>query len=167
VIDPIGSIATTSVKDWKKTFEVNLFACLTTLQHALPALRESKGRVIFLSSDVALMALHGWGAYCSTKAAFKMFAEIFAMEEPELTSVSIRPGLVDTDMTATVRKEGVENMTPGQYAMFASEKTEKSLPVRHPDEPGHVVASLAVNAPASVHGKNLSWDEEELKTHRK
>ncbi|KAG0304672.1 hypothetical protein BGZ99_002324, partial [Dissophora globulifera] len=166
VIDPIGSIATTSVKDWKKTFDVNLFACLTTLQQALPALRESKGRVIFLSSDVAFMALHGWGAYCSTKAALKMFAEIFAMEEPELTTISIRPGLADTDMVGTVRKEGVENMTPDQYAMFTSEKNEKSLPLLHPDEPGHVVASLAINAHASLDGKNLSWDDEELKTHR-
>ncbi|KAG0300937.1 hypothetical protein BGZ99_003601, partial [Dissophora globulifera] len=95
-----------------------------------------------------------------------MFADVFAMEEPELTTVSIRPGVVDTDMTATVRKEGVENMTPDQYALFSSEKTDKSLTIIHPDEPGHVVASLAVNAPASVHGKNLSWDDEVLKTHR-
>ncbi|KAG0310631.1 hypothetical protein BGZ99_000260 [Dissophora globulifera] len=148
------------------TFDVNLFSILTTLQHALPALRESKGRVIIVSSDVAHLALHGWGAYCSTKAALKMFSDVFAMEEPELTTVSIRPGVVDTDMTATVRKEGVEKMTPNQYAMFSSEKTERSLPYLHPDVPGHVIASLAISAPASLNGKSHSWNDEELKTHR-
>ncbi|KAG0303348.1 hypothetical protein BGZ99_002720 [Dissophora globulifera] len=88
------------------------------------------------------------------------------MEEPELTTVSIRPGLVDTDMVGTVRKEGVENMAPDQYAMFASERTDKSLPVIHPDVPGHIIASLAINAPTSLNGKNLNWDDEVLRTHR-
>ncbi|KAG0301794.1 hypothetical protein BGZ99_003332, partial [Dissophora globulifera] len=102
-----------------------------------------------------------------TKAALKMFADVLAMEEPELTTISIRPGVVDTEMVNIVREKGVENMAPDQYAMFASEKTAKSLPLLHPDEPGHVIASLAINAPASLNGKNLNWDEEELKTHRK
>ncbi|KAG0310759.1 hypothetical protein BGZ99_000149 [Dissophora globulifera] len=149
------------------TFDINLFACMTTVQHALPALRESKGRVIFLGSGSAFQARRGMGAYCSSKAALKMFTDMLTMEEPELTTISIRPGVVDTDMVGIVRKEGAEILPPDQYAMFSSERTEKSGPLLHPDEPGHVVASLAISASASLSGKHLVWNDEELKTHRK
>lgn len=46
-------------------FDVNFFSIITLVQHALPALRESKGRVIFVSSGAAVNAYHGWGAYCA------------------------------------------------------------------------------------------------------
>lgn len=35
-----------------------------------------------------------------------MFGESLAKEEPEVTSVSIRPGVVDTEMQAVIRREG-------------------------------------------------------------
>lgn len=35
-----------------------------------------------------------------------MFGETLAKEEPEVTSVSIRPGVVDTEMQAVIRREG-------------------------------------------------------------
>ena len=41
-----------------------------------------------------------------SKAALKMFGEILAKEEPELTSVSIRPGVVDTEMQSVIRTKG-------------------------------------------------------------
>lgn len=46
-------------------FDVNFFSIITLVQHALPALRESKGRVVFVSSGAAINAYHGWGAYCA------------------------------------------------------------------------------------------------------
>ncbi|KAG0303865.1 hypothetical protein BGZ99_002568 [Dissophora globulifera] len=166
LIDPIGTIATTSIEGWKKTYDVNLWASMIMLQHALPALRESKGRVVFVSTGAAVFPFHGWGAYCTSKAALRMFCECLAMEEPELTSaVSIRPGIVDTEMQSEVRVKGSETMAPDQYAKFVDLHTSKTL--LHPDEPGHVIASLAVNAPTSISGKILLWDDEELKSHRK
>ena len=35
-----------------------------------------------------------------------MFAETLSKEESEVTSVSIRPGVVDTEMQAVIRREG-------------------------------------------------------------
>ncbi|KAG0310758.1 hypothetical protein BGZ99_000148 [Dissophora globulifera] len=164
-IEPIGSIATTTVEGWKKAFDINFFSILTTVQHTLPALRESKGRVIFVSSGAAIKPLHGWGAYCSSKAALKMFCESLAVEEPELTAISIRPGVVDTEMQSTIRSKGVDNMTPDQHAKFIDLHASKAL--LHPDEPGHVIASLAVQAPASLTGKFFSWDDEPMNAYRK
>ncbi|KAF8933186.1 hypothetical protein BGZ58_006529 [Dissophora ornata] len=146
-------------------FDVNFFSIMTLVQHALPALRESKGRVIFVSSGAAVNSYHGWGAYCTSKAALKMFGESLAKEEPELTSVSIRPGVVDTEMQSVIRTKGVDNMVPEQHAKFVDLHASKTL--LHPDQPAHVIASLAVNAPNSMSGKFFSWDDKELMEHRK
>ncbi|KAF9997345.1 hypothetical protein BGZ79_008955 [Entomortierella chlamydospora] len=118
VISPLGTIANTSVSDWKQS-----------------------------------------------KAALKMFGETLAKEEPEVTTVSIRPGVVDTEMQSAIRTKGVGNMVPDQHAKFVSYHTSKEL--LHPDEPGHVIASLSVKAPNSINGRFFSWNDEELKEHRK
>ena len=34
------------------------------------------------------------------------FASTLAVEEPEITSIAIRPGVVDTDMQGVLRAEG-------------------------------------------------------------
>ncbi|KAG0020151.1 hypothetical protein BGZ80_004702, partial [Entomortierella chlamydospora] len=65
VISPLGTIANTSVSDWKQAFDINFFSVVTLVQHALPALRESKGRVVLVSSGAAVNSYHGWGAYCA------------------------------------------------------------------------------------------------------
>ncbi|KAG0297945.1 hypothetical protein BGZ96_003924 [Linnemannia gamsii] len=165
VLEPLAPIAKTEVKDWKHNFDVNFFSIITLVQHALPALRESKGRVVFVSSGAAVNAYYGWGAYCASKAALKMFGESLAMEESDITVISIRPGVVDTDMQAVIRREGVTGMIPTQHARFVDLHTSKKL--LHPDQPGHVIASLAVKAPSSISGKFFSWDDEELEAHRK
>ncbi|KAG0304716.1 hypothetical protein BGZ99_002305 [Dissophora globulifera] len=167
VNDPIRSIANSNVEDWKRAFDVNVFSCMTTVKHALPALRESKGRVIFLSSGVIYLPIHAWGAYCTTKAALRMFADILAVEEPQLTTLSIMPGIVETDMGKHALENGAGHMLPEQLALFSAEKTENSMPVTEIEEPSHVIASVAISGSTSLNGKTLNWDAEEFKTHRK
>lgn len=41
-----------------------------------------------------------------SKAALKMFGETLAKEERDVTTVSIRPGVVDTEMQAVIREKG-------------------------------------------------------------
>ncbi|KAG0274418.1 hypothetical protein BGZ95_009807 [Linnemannia exigua] len=165
VLDPIVPIATANLKDWKHNFDVNFFSVITFVQHALPALRNSKGRVIFVSSGAAVHAYHGWGAYCASKAALNMFGKSLATEEPEVTSISVDPGVVDTEMQAVIRREGAAGMVPTQHSQFVELHASKQL--LHPDQPGHVIASLAVKAPLSLSGKFIPWNDDELLSHRK
>ena len=60
---------------------------------------------------------------------------------------------------------GVDKMVPEQHAKFVDYHSSKIL--LHPDEPAHVIASLAINAPNSISGKFFSWDDKELVEHRK
>ena len=45
-----------------------------------------------------------------------MFGEILATEESDITTVSIRPGVVDTEMQRVVRKKGKN----ARLALFAT-----------------------------------------------
>lgn len=81
-------------------------------------------------------------------------------EEQNITSVSVRPGVVDTNMQKDIREVHADAMGDG------SEKFKKlhfSGQLLKPEQPGHVIAKLAVGAGKELSGKFLSWNDEELK----
>ncbi|KAI9237349.1 MAG: hypothetical protein BYD32DRAFT_416635 [Podila humilis] len=160
VLDPLLPVAAASTQDWKRNFDINFFSIVDIVQKALPALRESKGRVILVSSGAAINAYHGWGAYCTSKAALNMFGNVLGVEEPDITTVSVRPGVVDTEMQAVIRNDGAKGMVPEQHAQFVNFHSSKAL--LHPNQPGGVIAALAVKADKALSGKFYSWNSEEL-----
>jgi NAD(P)-dependent dehydrogenase (short-subunit alcohol dehydrogenase family) len=71
-------------------------------------------------------------------------------EEPDVTSVSVRPGVVDTAMQADIREKYLKNMDEKDQAKFVSAKRDgKLLP---PEKPGVVIAELAVRAERELSG---------------
>ncbi|KAG5459558.1 MAG: hypothetical protein BJ554DRAFT_28, partial [Olpidium bornovanus] len=89
-----------------RLFDVNLFAVFLLTQKALPHLRKQRGRVVMVSSGAANKAYVGWSAYCCSKAALNMLTENLAAEEPEIASVAVRPGVVETEMQKIIRDSG-------------------------------------------------------------
>jgi len=84
-------------------FEVNTFSLVSIIRHALPALRRSKGRVIFNSSGAATdYGRPGWGAYSASKAALNSICRTLASEEPDVATFALRPGQVDTEVSLLV-----------------------------------------------------------------
>lgn len=78
-----------------------------------------------------------------------------AVEEPEITSVAISPGKVDTDMQLQIRELGGASMTAKDHASFIKEHASGQL--LKPEQPGSVIANLAVGAPKEVNGKHLRF----------
>lgn len=70
-----------------------------------------------------------------------------------MTSVSVRPGVVDTDMQRDIREKHSTFMDTHDATKFASLKSEGKL--LKPEQPGHVIAKLAVDAPKELSGKFL------------
>jgi NAD(P)-dependent dehydrogenase (short-subunit alcohol dehydrogenase family) len=70
-LDPLGRIDNPdiSLDSWKHHFDVNLFSLVPAIRTSLPALRESKGRIIFISSGAATGNIPGWAPYNASKAA--------------------------------------------------------------------------------------------------
>ena len=63
-----------SVDSWKSLFDVNFFSIVETLKGAIPHLRESKGKIIFVSSGAAIGSIVSWGPYSASKAALNSLA---------------------------------------------------------------------------------------------
>lgn len=111
IMGQINKIETCDLGEWKKVFDVNLFSAVaivskarqiepkallmkTKAKVALPALRKANGCILLTSSGASTGAYSAWGAYCASKAAMNQLAAQLACEEPQLTVLSIRPGVV-------------------------------------------------------------------------
>ncbi|KAG9199507.1 hypothetical protein G6514_008470 [Epicoccum nigrum] len=163
-LDPVKKIADSSPAEWRAAYDTNVFSCVAMIQAALPELRKTKGRIVITSSGAASGAYQGWGAYGSGKAVLNHVAATLGVEEPDVTTVSIRPGVVDTEMQRAIREEHNLAMSSTDQEKFHGLHKEGKL-VR-PEQPGGVIASLAVRGDKSLSGKFLSWDDESLKGYR-
>jgi len=68
-------------------------------------LKEATGekQVYFTGSGAAQFAIPGWSAYCASKAAIHMYAEVLAQEYPQVRIHAFKPGKVNTPMQAQIR----------------------------------------------------------------
>lgn len=137
--------------------DINLTAALSLIQLCLPELRLRKGSITLVSSGASTKSYDTWGPYCISKAALNMLASCLAVEEPQVTTISIRPGVVDTEMQHVIREQGQALMPPALHDYFCSLKQDGKLV--HPSAPAAVIADLAVNPRTQLSGQFLSWDK--------
>ena len=163
-LDPVKKIADSTPEEWRAAYDINVFSAVGMVQAALPFLRQSRGRIVITSSGAATGAYQGWGAYGSGKAVLNHLALTLSVEEPDVTTVSIRPGVVDTEMQRAIREEHNQAMSASDQAKFQGLHKEGKL-VR-PEQPGGVIANLAVRGEKELSGKFLSWDDASLKEYR-
>jgi hypothetical protein len=74
-------------------------------------------------------------------------------EEPEITTVSIRPGVVDSEMQREIREVHMERMDEADTVKFRKAKEEGTL--LRAEQPGNVIARLALGAEKEISGKFL------------
>lgn len=165
-LTPMKRIENSVVEEWKQIYDANFFSALALVTAAIPLLRASKGRVVFTSSGAAVGAYAAWGAYGSSKAALNSLAQHIAVEEPDIASVAIGPGRVDTAMQKELRDFGAPgtSMAPNDYASFVDAFESGTL--NKPEWPGQVIAKLALEAKPELRGKYFKWDAPELAEYR-
>lgn len=160
ILHPIAPIADAEPLGWQENLGINLLGPVLLTQAALPHLRQRNGRAIHISSGAAINAIPGWGAYSVAKAGLNHFNKILAAEEPNITTLTVRPGVVDTEMQALIRNEGSGAMPPERYTYFVDlHRQGKLLP---PEKPGRAVALLALHAPPAWSGEFIQWDDERI-----
>ena len=157
IIQPISSIALTEPDDWRYNIEVNLLGPFYMIQAAISSLRSQNGRIVNVSSGAATRVVKNVSAYCAAKAALNHFTRVLAEEEPELTAVTVRPGVVDTDMQAIIRNEGENVMPDEQLAYYRQLKANGEL--EPPEIPGRSIAWLALHAPTEFTGQFFDYDD--------
>lgn len=136
---------------------------LLQVKETIPHLRASKGRIIFTSSGAATSAYTSWGAYGSSKAALNSLARHVAVEEPDITSVAVSPGRVDTDMQREIREKGAA-MSKKDYETFKADFEQGRLV--KPEQSGGVIARLSVGAKPELSGQYVRYVTRPQSSHR-
>lgn len=161
MLEPVARIAGADPDAWAANLGINVVAPVALTALALPALRAASGRVVNVSSGVAKRPVVGWGAYCTAKAALLMATRVLAEEEDDVVAVSVRPGVVDTTMQATIREGGRDAMTEESHDRFV--RLHESGELLDPAVPAASIAALALHAPRSMSGSFVSWDDDEVR----
>ncbi|WP_040784817.1 SDR family oxidoreductase [Nocardia pneumoniae] len=97
-IADLGTVAGSTVEQWRNTLEANLIAVAELTRLLLPALRAANGHVVLINSGAGLRANAGWASYAASKFGLRAFGDALRLEEPDLRVTSIHPGRIDTDM---------------------------------------------------------------------
>ncbi len=87
-------------------------------------------------------------------------ARQLSVEEPEITSIAVRPGVVDTDMQKQLREVHSSIMEKKDNAKFLG--LHESGKLLRPEQPGHVIARMALEPPFELNGQYINWEGEEV-----
>jgi NAD(P)-dependent dehydrogenase (short-subunit alcohol dehydrogenase family) len=95
-----GSVEDVSMDEAKAIFETNFFGALRVSRAAMPALRETRGCIINMSSVAGLIGLPFTAHYCASKAALEALSESLRLEfRPFGIRVAlVEPGDFKTDI---------------------------------------------------------------------
>ena len=91
-IDVLVRIGDADADTWRNTFATNVFGAGLITAAALPHLKESKGRAIFVSASSVDRPLPGMGVYASSKAALETMVRAWQAEHPDLCFATARIG---------------------------------------------------------------------------
>lgn len=91
----------TSREDFETTFRVNVLGVWATTVAFLPWLKESRGLVLMVSSDVSTRTFPTGGSYTASKFALRALTRTLQQENPELRVLELRPGAIDTSFAGS------------------------------------------------------------------
>ena len=126
-----GAAEFTALEDAQAQFDVNFFGALRTAKAAIPHLRNSRGRLIFMSSAAAVFPIPFQSFYAASKAAVNSLSSALRNElKPFGVSVlALMPGDVHTGFTDARRHGEQGGELYGQRmhrAVAAMEKDEQN-----------------------------------------
>jgi len=93
-----GSVAESSIDEWRATLQVNVLGVVALTLPLLPALRAAGGHVVMINSGSGINASPGLAAYSASKFALRGFADSLRNDEPSLRVTSVHPGRIATEM---------------------------------------------------------------------
>jgi short-subunit dehydrogenase len=103
----LGPVAELTEPQWREQIEVNLLAPAALTRLALPALRSSRGTVVFVNSGAGLHANPQWSAYAASKHGLRALADSLRAEERDngVRVTSVYPGRTATAMQERVHEQ--------------------------------------------------------------
>lgn len=155
-----------AVAEWRKTFELNVFAAVHMVQLVLPGMRERAwGRIINISSENGTQPYPDMIAYSASKGALDNFSKALSKQcAPEGILVNtVSPAFIDTPAV-----DGAMERIAGASGISKQEAVRRFLAERRPnlvlarpgriEEVGPLVALLASDKASFINGANLRID---------
>ncbi len=124
-------------EDFDYLTDINLKGTFFVTQELTPLLIENKrSRIVNISSMSAYTASVNRGEYCISKAGISMITKLFAarLAEHGVSVIEIRPGIIETDMTAKVKEK---------YEKLIAEGITPINRMGQPEDVAKCVASVA------------------------
>ena len=97
----VGFMENLSQKEWERQFNINVVGLAMTAKHAVPELKKTKGRLVFIGSIASFIPNPYLAAYGASKAAVHNIGESYQIEllGTGVTCTTIHPGFVDSNIT--------------------------------------------------------------------
>jgi NAD(P)-dependent dehydrogenase (short-subunit alcohol dehydrogenase family) len=175
-----GTVEALSDGELRENFEVNFFAPMAVMRHALPHLRRQRsGHIINISSIVGHQGGYaGWGSYVASKFALAGLTESLAAEVAELgiRATVVYPGPVRTDFLSSgalaVAKRQIDEYSEAKASLDLHLDTLHGHQAGDPDKlalliiqaasvetpPLHLFAGRIANELAAVKAKAVAQD---------
>lgn len=151
-----GTVETTSDEQWDVMMDINVRAPFRLMRAAVPALAESKGSIVNVSSVTGLRSFPGVLAYCVSKSGVDQLTRCAALElAPKGVRVNaVNPGVVVTNLH---RRGG---MNEENYAAFL-DHSKATHPLGRPGEATEIadlIFFLASPQAGWITGETISID---------
>lgn len=123
-------------------FETNFFGALTVLRAALPALRDSRGRIIQMSSALGQITWPASGLYSASKAALELVSDALTHElaSSGVQICTIQPGIFGTEFKDATHIVPSNQTYANTVGAFLTQFTE--LPAEAWGDPNLVVEAV-------------------------
>ncbi len=108
-LNPIGPISEFEIESWIDHININLTSSVMMSGIFVKHFQNHSGKKVIatISSGAATKSKYGWSLYCTVKAGLEQFSRTLALEQNSkkglIDTVIIDPGIVDTNMQATIR----------------------------------------------------------------
>ncbi|MEC5344919.1 SDR family oxidoreductase [Brenneria populi] len=154
-----GAVEALTDAELRRNFEVNVFAPLHVLRHALPHLRKQRGGHIFnIASIVGFQGGYaGWGSYVSSKFALAGLTETLAAEVAELgiKATVVYPGPVRTGFLSkdslAVAQHSIADYTAVQASLALHLNELDGQQAGDPEKVAALILQAATAAESPVH----------------
>ncbi|MFS0714037.1 SDR family oxidoreductase [Microbacterium sp. 2P01SA-2] len=113
----LGPVADLPVAAWSDQLTVNLIAAAELTRLALPAVRSTRGQILFINSGAGLTAHPSWSAYAASKHGLKALADALRGEEAAngVRVTTVYPGRTATPMQAEVHRQEGRDYDPDAF----------------------------------------------------
>ncbi|WP_067141454.1 SDR family NAD(P)-dependent oxidoreductase [Microtetraspora malaysiensis] len=105
-ISHVEAVADADPETWRRTLAVNVASAAELARLTLPALRRSRGHVIFVNASPGMTGVPRWSAFVASKAALRELADSLREEEAAhgIRVTTVYPAATATDHLGEVRR---------------------------------------------------------------